>query len=78
MAPRRSSSSFSKDERERQRKEDDDRPFAVGDVDALIAHSIGAAFQTENKAGTRRLGHHRRAPGQRTRDSPAHGGYGNL
>ena len=78
MAPRRSSSSFSKDERERQRKEDDDRPFAVGDVEPLAAHSLGAAFGIENKACTRRLGRRRRAPGQLSRASPADGADANF
>ena len=41
----------------------------VSHVDALVAHSLGAAFGIEKEVGTSRLGHRRRDPGLRTRDS---------
>ena len=50
----------------------------VSHVDALVAHSLGAAFGIEKEVGTSRLGHRRRDPGLRTRDSPAHERLENL
>ena len=50
----------------------------VSHVDALVAHSLGAAFGIEKEVGTSRLGHRRRDPGLRTRASPAHERLGNL
>ena len=50
----------------------------VSHVDALVAHSLGAAFGIEKEVGTSRLGHRRRDPGLRTRASPAHERLENL